>query len=102
MFWFRNSIKFYQASKVLTVEGLLDFLLKRYSNIDYVLNLEAKIGFSLIIKAIDNSNEEKMYQKWLHDTARFEMSFEQYKEAHMPYRKSTDKEKDDILKRWGA
>ena len=43
-----------------------------------------------------------MYQKWLHDTARFEMSFEDYMKAHIPYRKSTQQEKEEILRKWGA
>lgn len=64
--------------------------------------MEHTQGFKLILKAIKNDNEDKMYLKWLHDTARFEVSFEDYKKASEPYRKSTEKEKQDILRKWGV
>ena len=58
-------------------------------------------GFKLILKAYEKANEEKLYTKWLSDDARYQMSFDEYRKKHMPYRKSTQKEKDEILKKWG-
>lgn len=66
------------------------------------MKMDSKQGLKLILKAIDNHNKENLYQKWLHDTARFEMSFEDYMKAHIPYRKSTQQEKEEILRKWGA
>lgn len=66
------------------------------------MKMEASQGVNLIIKAIENHNEEKMFIKWLHDDARYKISFEEYSKAGVPYRKSTDKEKDEILKKWGG
>lgn len=81
---------------------MLDFLLKRYSNIEYVMNLDAQIGTSLIIVAIENDNKEQMYQKWLHDTARFEKSFEEYVDAYKPYQRTTVEERKRILEKYGG
>ena len=80
---------------------MLDFLLVRYASIDYVMTLEHSRGYMLIKTAIEKNSEEKLYQKWLSDMARYEMSFEDYKKACMPYRKSTDEEKQEILSKWG-
>ena len=63
--------------------------------------MEHTQGFKLILKAYENHNKEKLYEKWLSDGARFEMSFDDYYKKLMPYRKSTKQEKDDILKKWG-
>lgn len=66
------------------------------------MSLPADEGLCLIIKAIDNEANDKLYQKWLHDQARYELSFEEYYTAHIPYRKSTQEEKDEILKKYGG
>ena len=77
-------------------------LLSRYASIEYVMKMEASQGVKLIVKAIETHNEEKMFFKWLHDDARYKVSFSDYLKAGTPYRKSTDKEKDEILKKWGG
>ena len=38
---------------------MLDLLLKRYSNIDYVMKMDAEDGLKLIIKAIENEAKDK-------------------------------------------
>lgn len=98
----RNTIKFYQSSKSNGLEDLLDFLLKRYPNIEYLMNMEADQGIVLIRKAFENYEKEQLYLKWLHDPSRFELSFEEYVKSHQPYRKSTDKEKEEILRKYGG
>ena len=81
---------------------MLDLLLCRYANIEYLMNMEHKQGFKLILKAIEKNNDEELFEQWLHDTARFELDFNSYKKQLMPYRKSTEAEKEEILKKWGA
>lgn len=66
------------------------------------MKMDAEEGILLILTALNRNEKEKLYQKWLHDTARYELSFEEYEKAHMPYRKSTQVEKDEILKRYGG
>ena len=66
------------------------------------MNMEHKQGFKLILKAIEKNNEEELFQQWLHDTARFEFDFNSYKKQLIPYRKSTEAEKEEILRKWGA
>lgn len=66
------------------------------------MNMEHTNGFKLILKAIEKKNDEELFEQWLHDTARFELSFNDYKAKLTPYRKSTKEEKEEILKKWGA
>lgn len=66
------------------------------------MKLDAELGIKVILKAIENHNQDKMFIKWLHDEARYEKSFEEYSKAFEPYRKSSEKEKDEILKKWGG
>ena len=94
--------KFYQASESIGINDLLDLLLKRYSNIEYVMSMDASEGFSLIMCALENNQKEQMFQKWLHDDARYEKSFEEYYSMARPYRKSTDAEKDEIINKYGG
>ena len=65
------------------------------------MNMNHVDGYKLITKAYENHHEERMYQKWLHDDARYEMTFDAYLEKHKPYRKSTEEEKNSILEKWG-
>ena len=81
---------------------MLDLLLKRYSNIDYVMEMNAEDGLKLIIKAIENEAKDKLYLQWLHDDARYEKSFNEYFELNLPYRKSTEEEKRKILEEFGG
>lgn len=94
--------KFYQTSESIGINDLLDLLLKRYSNIEYVMSMEASEGFALIMCAFENNQKEQMFQKWLHDDARYEKSFEEYYSMAKPYRKSTDAEKDEIINKYGG
>ena len=81
---------------------MLDLLLKRYSDINYLMKMDAENGLKLIIKAIENEAKEKLYFQWLHDDARYEKSFNEYFESNLPYRKSTDEEKRKILEEYGG
>lgn len=66
------------------------------------MNLDSEIGYGLILKAIENDNKETIYNKWLHDDARYEKNFDDYYKEHIPYRKSTVSEKDEILRKYGG
>ena len=81
---------------------MLDLLLKRYSNIEYVMSMDASEGFALIMCAFENNHKEQMFQKWLHDDARYEKSFEEYYSMAKPYRKSTEAEIDEIINKYGG
>ncbi len=84
------------------MSGLLDFILSRYMNIEYILNLDCEIGVSLILKGLEKQEEERVFHKWLSDVARYEISFDDYKKKSIPYRKSTEQEKKEILERFGG
>lgn len=102
MFRLQNGSKFYKASKSLDgVDDLLDFCMTRYGDMNYLMGMEHKQGFMLILKGLEKAQKEKVYQKWLSDNARYEMSFEDYYQSHLPYQKTTQKEKDEILAKWG-
>lgn len=66
------------------------------------MNMEASRGFLLIAKAVEKEQKEKLFLKWLHDSARYEMTFDDYYNEHIPYRKSTEKEKLEIIKKYGG
>ena len=66
------------------------------------MSMDASEGFALIMCAFENNQKEQMFQKWLHDEARYEKSFEEYYSMAKPYRKSTDAEKDEIINKYGG
>ena len=39
-------------------------MLHRYHNIEYVLQLDADIGAPLILKALEQEREERIFQQW--------------------------------------
>ena len=66
------------------------------------MSMDASEGFSLIMCAVENNQKEQMFQKWLHDDARYDKSFEEYYSMAKPYRKSTDAEIDEIINKYGG
>ena len=64
--------------------------------------MDASEGFALIMCAFENNHKEQMFQKWLHDDARYEKSFEEYYSMAKPYRKSTEAEVDEIINKYGG
>ncbi len=102
MLEFINITNFYETTKQVGLLDLVDLLFKRYSNIEYLFNLQADDGLLIILKAIEASQKEQMYEKWLHDQARYEMSFDDYYKKHIPYKPSTKEEKEDILNKYGG
>ena len=66
------------------------------------MSMDASEGFALIMCAFENNHKEQMFQKWLHDDARYEKSFEEYYSMAKPYRKSTEAEVDEIINKYGG
>lgn len=60
-----------------------EFLLRKYSNIEYILNFDFKQGFEFIKKAFEVEVEEKLWQRWLIDSILMNeenfKNFEEYK-----------------------
>lgn len=77
----RFFIKSCSIDEIVDIEELLLF---RYSNIDYILNLNYIDGFIFIRKAYEKQSEEKLWQQWLVDyrtmTKDTFISFSDYKE----------------------
>lgn len=74
---------FFQESFTVDKVETEELLLKRYSNIDYILNLQFEEGYELISKAYEKDAEEKLWQQWLVDYRLMDqetfISFEEYK-----------------------
>lgn len=62
-------------------------LLRKYSNIDYILNLNFNEGYEFILKAFEKDLERTIWEKWLIDYQSMDKknfkSFEEYKKAIM-------------------
>ena len=66
------------------------------------MSMDASEGFALIMCAFENNQKEQMFQKWLHDDARYEKPFDEYYSMVKPYRKSTEAEIDEIINKYGG
>lgn len=55
---------FFQNGSSLDLIEVEELLLFRYSNINYILNLEINEGIELINKAIEKRQEEKYFTMW--------------------------------------
>ena len=66
------------------------------------MNMEHQEGLELIIKAKENDAKERLFNQWLHDDARYTLSFDEYIQNLMPYQRATEAEKERILKKYGG
>lgn len=57
---------FFTSFKIDEVKTL-EFLLRTYSNVDYILALEYKNGIEFISEGYKKSTEEKVWHRWLAD-----------------------------------
>lgn len=71
---------------------MLDLLLSRYSDIMFVMNMPFRDGYKQMIKAYEEHNEERLFDRWLSGYEK-EMSFEEFKKELMKGTKS-DREVD--------
>lgn len=58
---------------------MLDLLLSRYSDIDFILDLDIEDGVKLINKAFEQQREEQLYQRWIMSYDK-EFTFNEFKE----------------------
>lgn len=98
---------FFQQSFTVDKVETEELLLKRYSNIDYILNLQFEEGYELISKAYEKDAEEKLWQQWLVDYRLMDqetfISFEEYKSkrrgsSNSTYEKLTKEQIEDKVK----
>ena len=68
------------------------------------MNMNADIALNVINEGINQKEKEDLYMAWLHSPIRFEKSFDEYYESCKTryYRKSTEEEKEEILKEYGG
>ena len=97
-----NIGKFYATSRSIGSIDLLDFILQRYSSVGFVMEMEATLGLELIVHAIKKDRKDRLFNQWLHDPARYEVGFDEYIKQATPYRKSTEEEKEEILRKFGG
>ena len=65
------------------------------------MTMDADIALHVIIEGLNQKEKADIYQAWLHSPIRYEKTFDEYLSSLKPYRKSTDNEKEEILKKWG-
>ena len=75
--------KFFEESSKLNLIEVQELLLRRYSNIEYILNLEFNEAYKLIEFIYEKEIEEKTWERWLVDYRLMGkdnfISFEEYK-----------------------
>lgn len=57
---------------------MLDLLLSRYSDIDFIMNLDMESGFKLITKGFEEQSNDRLYQRWIYNYEK-EISFDEFK-----------------------
>ena len=74
---------FIKSCSIEEITDVEELLLKRYSDLNYILNLYYRDGFDFIKKAFEKENEDKLFKQWLVDYARMDKdnftSFNDYK-----------------------
>lgn len=74
-------------SKSLAIDCVADeeFLLHRYPNTEYIMNLEFEYGVEFINQAYDKALEERLFQQWLVEIPHMKksVSFEDYKRERL-------------------
>lgn len=76
-------------------------LLKRYSDMSFVMSLDVKTLANLIVKAFEKEAENMIWQKWLVELPYFEkdnfVSFDAYKDKHFQ-QKESDRKDEEIMR----
>ncbi|NGT54729.1 hypothetical protein G6Y98_02560 [Clostridium perfringens] len=96
--------KFFEASSQIEIIDTQELLLRRYSNIEYILGLEITEGIEFINKAYEKEIEDKVWEKWLIDYIYMSkdnfISFEEYKKNFIPRNTNVESNlsKEEILK----
>lgn len=78
-----------------------ELLFRRYSNIEYILNMDIDSGYEFVIEAYKKENEDTLWQMYLVDYSHMNkdnyMNFIQYKEKIMPKPIDRSLSKEEIL-----
>lgn len=72
-------------------------ILHRYSNIDYVIEMEWYDGVELVMKAAEKESEDRLFLMFVHDLSG--MTFDEYKNKAFkkPHKKMNDMELESLL-----
>lgn len=95
---------FFETSNQIGTIEIQELLLRRYSNIEYILDLEILEGIEFINKAYEKETEDKVWEKWLIDYRYMSkdnfISFEEYKKHIISKNINTESilSKEEILK----
>lgn len=86
---------FFQESFTVDEIETEELLLRRYSNIEYILNKTFEDGYKLICKAHEKNIEDKLWEQWLVDYRLMDsetfISFEEYKKQIINPKNKIDK-----------
>lgn len=78
-------IFFIQSCSIDEITDIEELLLRKYSNIDYILGMNYLDGFTFIRKAFEKERDEHLWQRWLVDYRRMSkdnfISFGEYRES---------------------
>lgn len=58
---------FFQVSNSVDVTDIEELLLRRYNNIDYILNMDIDSGLTFIRKAFEKEEDAKLWDRYLVD-----------------------------------
>ncbi|MDG6888209.1 hypothetical protein ACV3SO_01340 [Clostridium perfringens] len=96
--------KFFETSSQIEIVEIQELLLRRYSNIEYILDLEIIEGIEFINKVYEKEIEDKVWEKWLIDYRYMSkdnfISFEEYRKQFVfgNTRVESRLSKEEILK----
>lgn len=94
--------RFFKISNSIDIIHIQELLLRRYSNLDYILNLEFVEGCELIKKAIETDIEDKVWDRWLVDYRKMDKdnftNFEDYKNKMLGINECVEISKEALLK----
>lgn len=76
---------FFQKSLSIDEIAVEELLLRRYSNIEYLLKKDYEYGFEFVKKAVEKERDDYLWQQWLVDYKRMNkdnfISFAEYRES---------------------
>lgn len=94
--------RFFKISNSIDIIHIQELLLRRYSNLDYILNLEFVEGCEFIKKAIETDIEDKVWDRWLVDYRKMDKdnftNFEDYKNKMLGINECVEITKEELLK----
>lgn len=92
---------FIQSCSIDEIVQIEELLLRRYSDINYILSMEFDEGIKFILKAFEKELEERLWDRWLVDYRHMDeknfIDFEKYK--NMNLKSSNTKKIEQINKK---